>query len=65
MTVQIIISALLAMQVHERFIRARRLAGIRRRLARSLDDNEPYDPRRDCPWKCLPENPACICKDAR
>lgn len=25
------------------------------------DDLEPPNPRRDCPWKCAPNNPSCLC----
>lgn len=25
------------------------------------NDNEPDDPRRDCPWKCRPGDPKCQC----
>ena len=26
------------------------------------NDNEPADPRRDCPWKCNADDPKCLCK---
>jgi hypothetical protein len=26
------------------------------------DDLEPDSPRRDCPWKCYPNDPKCICE---
>jgi hypothetical protein len=26
-----------------------------------LDDKEPPDPRRDCPWKCRLDDPGCLC----
>jgi hypothetical protein len=29
-----------------------------------VDEPEPADPRRDCPWKCKPGEPNCICGGA-
>lgn len=26
-----------------------------------LYDHEPYYPGRDCPWKCNPGDPKCLC----
>lgn len=29
------------------------------------NDNEPADPRRDCPWKCHLGDPKCVCAQPR
>jgi hypothetical protein len=29
--------------------------------ARRQADLEPDDPRQDCPWKCAPDAPSCLC----
>jgi len=29
-----------------------------------IEDNEPEDPRRDCPWKCRLGDPKCLCARA-
>jgi hypothetical protein len=31
---------------------------------RRLDDGEPKAPWRDCPWKCKPDAPHCLCRNA-
>lgn len=32
-----------------------------RRSSDTVEEIEPADPRRDCPWKCLPGRRDCLC----